>query len=417
MKLSKYNTYLNISSRIGCIYNAFTDKTLVFCGDAEEIERTKIIPDTLHEKFTENGFLVEDEADEYAQFIERAREYENSEDVFHLMINPTLNCNFHCHYCYETHFKSKMSPEIIERVRKLIVTKLSKGMDLTISFFGGEPLLYYEDIMKPLILFAIDEAEKYGKNFSCNMTSNAFLLNEERVKWLSEHSFNHAQITLDGSKDVHNSVRFRFEGDNTYDKIVGNIRLLAKNDIGVTLRLNCTHANIASLSDIAPSFEDMPEDEKKRIVVDTHVVWQETDQHILADRMDGVVSSFTDKGIPGAKMDFRGFCYADRVNSCLVNFNGDIYKCSAKDFSTFPRDGFIDEDGNIVWENDSLNKRMQSKFKNPHCRDCRIFPLCHGGCSTRSLELEDYCMHGFSDEEKIKVVKNRIVYNSNNQTS
>lgn len=128
--------------------------------------------------------------------------------------------------------------------------------------------------------------------------------------------------------------------------------------------------------------------------------------------MDSIVESFLDTGIPASKMDFSGFCYADRRNSCLVNFNGDLYKCTAKDFSTTKRDGYIDETGSLIWENDSLNKRLNSKFQNINCRDCRIFPICHGGCSTNSLELKDYCIHHFDEDEKDDVVKNRIVKNS-----
>lgn len=412
MKLSIYNTYLTVYPHIGCIYNALTDKTVVFRGDAKNIERFNTVPDEIRDKFMECGILVDDSADEYTEFINQSRAMEDSDDNYHLLINPTLNCNFHCSYCYESHFNSRMDSETFARVKKLIVKRLSEGRDLVISFFGGEPMLYYEDIMKPLIEFSEQQAVAYGRKFSCNMTSNGYLLDEERVKWLSRHSFTHAQITLDGSREVHNRIRYRFIGDNTYDRIVDNVRLLVRYGIGVTLRLNCTHANIRSLSDIAPSLDDLPEQEKRRIMVDIHIVWQERDKHVLFDNMDTVAASFADKGIPAARMNFRGFCYADRRDSCLVNFNGDVYKCTAKDFSTVPRDGFINEAGEVVWENDSLNRRMQSKFRNPHCRDCRIFPLCHGGCSTNSLENGDYCLHGFSDEEKDRVVKGRIVYNS-----
>lgn len=412
MRLSKFNTYLNVSNRIGCVYNAISDKTVVFLGNAKEIEQQKNVPSNLYSRFQECGMVVKDETDEYSQFVDWAKEIEKDERSFHLIINPTLNCNFHCSYCYESHFTSKLEDETLSRVEKLVIKQLRDGKDLIISFFGGEPLLYYNDIMKPLIMFAKEKVESYGRTFSCNMTSNGYLLNEERVIWLSGHSFTNAQITLDGSREIHNKIRYRFVGDNTYDKIVENIKLLVQHGISVTLRLNCTNSNISSLSDIAPSFEDLSEDEKKRIMVDTQIVWQEETRNVLKDRMDTVVSSFLNSGIPASKMDFRGFCYADRRNSCLVNFNGDVYKCTARDFSTVPRDGFINEEGDVVWENDSLNKRMEAKFKNPHCRGCRIFPLCHGGCSTNSLENHDYCMHNFSEEEKDRAVKDRIVRNS-----
>lgn len=413
MKLSKYNTYLSVSEYISCIYNALSDKTVVFSGNAKEIEQKNKIPANLYDRFLECGIIVEDNIDEVSQFIDWAQQIENDEHNYHLLINPTLNCNFHCSYCYESHFKSKMNDEILLRVKKLITRQLSKNKDLIISFFGGEPLLHYQDVMKPLITFAIEKAKLYGRGFSCNMTSNGYLLNEEMVVWLSKHSFTNAQITLDGSKDLHNKIRYRFVGDNTYDRIVDNIKCLVRNGISVTLRLNCTNKNISSLCQIAPFFEELSESEKRRIIVDIQIVWQEENKIFLKSRMDTVVTSFLEKGIPASKMDFRGFCYADRRNSCLVNFNGDVYKCTARDFSTVPRDGYINEEGSIVWENDSLNKRMESKFKNPHCRECRIFPLCHGGCSTNSLENDNYCIHNFSEEEKDRTVKDRIVRNSN----
>ena len=64
---------------------------------------------------------------------------ENREEVFasgeyHLTINTTLNCNFSCWYCFESHHVSKMTEEtkkaIIEFVRKIIQEKKSKSLDL-----------------------------------------------------------------------------------------------------------------------------------------------------------------------------------------------------------------------------------------------------------------------------------------------
>lgn len=412
MKLSIYNTYLNISPKVGCIYNAMSNKTLVFYGDVNEIEKQAKIPPSLRDKFIEAGIVVDNNTDEYRQFIELAKKVENESSSYHLLLNPTLNCNFHCSYCYESHFASKMDAPTMSKVKKFIRRQLNEGKDLVISFFGGEPLLYYDDVMRPLIEYSKEEAEACGKKFTCNMTSNGYLLNRERVIWLRNNSFTHVQITLDGNRELHNAVRYRFVGDNTYDRILENIRLLAANGIEVTLRLNCTNSNFNSLVDIPNALEDLSDEEKSNIFVDIQVVWQESGKESLISRMDTIVDSFSKKGISAAKMDFSGFCYADRRQSSLVNFNGDVYKCTARDFHTTPRDGYLTEEGIIVWENYSLERRMQSKFKNIHCRTCRIFPLCHGGCSTNSLENDNYCMHNFDDAEKDRVVKDRIVRNS-----
>ena len=109
-------------------------------------------------------------------------------------------------------------------------------------------------------------------------------------------------------------------------------------------------------------------------------------------------------------MDFRQLCYADKRAQCVVNFNGDIYKCTAIDFQNVQRDGFLSDDGKLIWENNSLERRMQSKTKNERCKSCRVLPLCHGGCSARALEAEDgYCLYP-SEDEKDQMVINRLEY-------
>lgn len=92
--------------------------------------------------------------------------------------------------------------------------------------------------------------------------------------------------------------------------------------------------------------------------------------------------------------------------------SGDLYKCSAVDFHNTPRDGYISEEGELIWENDSLEKRMASKFTNLFCKTCRIMPLCHGGCSKHSLLSNAYCINNQSEEKKDYIVINRILHNS-----
>jgi uncharacterized protein len=99
----------------------------------------------------------------------------------------------------------------------------------------------------------------------------------------------------------------------------------------------------------------------------------------------------------------------------VINYNGDVFKCTARDFTTKRRDGFIDENGELVWENDSLNKRMNAKFKNKPCLKCRLLPVCNGGCSQHAIENIDengeageYCVHEFDESRKDQVVFDKI---------
>ena len=55
---------------------------------------------------------------------------------------------------------------------------------------------------------------------------------------------------------------------------------------------------------------------------------------------------------------------------------------------------------------------MNSKFNNKNCFDCKILPLCHGGCSSKPLENGcNYCIFGFNEEKKMNAVMNKFLYN------
>ena len=100
------------------------------------------------EQLKANGFVVEDSVDEARDYISYTRNVQNDTSAAHLIINPTINCNFSCWYCYEQHTKSKMDEETINRVKRLIYRIMTEKRPLQFSFFGGEPLLYYKQVMK-----------------------------------------------------------------------------------------------------------------------------------------------------------------------------------------------------------------------------------------------------------------------------
>lgn len=380
MKSSLYNTFLKVTQDSTVIYNAIEDKTIICRGNINA-ENILLQNEKLLNKFETEGFIVPKDKDEHQAYVSKAREAEDDDKSFHLLINPTLNCNFRCWYCYESHVPSQMSSNIIKRVKKLIKQLYREGRNLTISFFGGEPMLYYEEVMLPILKYAYMEAFNHSCNFNANMTSNGYLLTHKRIREMSLYNFSGGQITLDGDKDKHNSIRFHKLGTDTFSTIVKNIHLMVKAGMTITLRINCTHDNLNSIEHIPNAFKNFTNDEKSRIRADLHIVWQEGDQSNLYNRMDTAVEIFNNNNIPTAKMDFRGFCYGDKRNSCVINYNGDLYKCTAIDFHQTIRDGFLSPEGELVWENNSLEKRMSSKFTNRQCETCRIMPLCHGGCS------------------------------------
>lgn len=411
MRPNIFNSYIPVSEKTSVVYNALSDKSIFINSDklktllSYENEDVYDVSENI-----KNVILVENDNNEYDEYVENMRNEETQTYSYHLIINPTLDCIFSCWYCYEAHPKGKMNSDILNRI-KLLISKIAETYEsLTISFFGGEPMMCYSSVMIPIVKYAFELFKEKNKQFSFNMTTNGFLFTVQRIEELKKYGFRSAQITLDGDESLHNEVRFVGNKLPTYKKIIENIKLIVESECYVTLRLNCTHTNIRPFQHVVEDLKQIKDINKNRLSIDCQIVWQEKNKDELQTKMHSLVSHFTKFNLNASKMDFRSFCYADLRSECVVNYNGDLYKCTANDFHNTPRDGYLSADGEIVWENDSHERRMNSKLKNKKCHTCRVLPLCHGGCTRTSLRAKgDYCLYP-SEKEKDQLVINRLEY-------
>lgn len=89
-----------------------------------------------------------------------------------------------------------------------------------ISFYGGEPLLNMPMIEQTV---AYIEQLEINRNFIFSMTTNAMLLHKY-MDYLTEKKFQ-LLFSLDGDREGH-SYRVSFDGENSFDRVFGNIRAL-----------------------------------------------------------------------------------------------------------------------------------------------------------------------------------------------
>ena len=87
-----------------------------------------------------------------------------------------------------------------------------------------------------------------------------------------------------------------------------------------------------------------------------------------------------------------------------------FYRCTAVNFAEDVREGYVNDTGEIVWENNSYDKRKNAKFKNKACLKCRLLPICNGGCSQHALRHEDeeYCIFNFNEQKKDEAILNKL---------
>jgi len=427
MKYSQFNSIVFIDDNY-VLYNTLSNnavvldpmlKDLLQAAKAEGVDELVDIHPSFFEALCEKQFLVENDLDEVQIIKDISRAVDNGDDTYHLTINPTMNCNFKCWYCYETHIKaSRMNEEISERINTFLTNTIDTKPRLkafVLAWFGGEPLLYYDDIVLPIIQhfnsLIINKRIDYGISF----TTNGFLITQAMIDSFKENRVTSLQITLDGYGPEHDLVRYVSATRGSYDKIIENVVLLVRNKITVRLRINFTSVNIKNAHKIINDLLVLGPDDMQYIGIDFHRVWQDTngtDDEYFQKQFDVFRNAgfmvFSNHSMNNVKEP----CYADKKNSAVVNYNGDVFKCTARDFTTFKRDGFIDENGEIIWENGSLEKRMDAKFKNKPCLSCRLLPVCNGGCSQHAVENVDvggeYCIFDFDEKRRDAVVVEKI---------
>ncbi|WP_219223734.1 radical SAM/SPASM domain-containing protein [Pedobacter antarcticus] len=424
MKLSKYNNQVPYGEKT-LLYNAYTDKFILVeplindlftAAKNEGPEALQEIHPTFFEVLKNRGFIVDHQTDELELVkLKRAQVDLEDDTEYKLIINPTMNCNFKCWYCYESHIKdSKMTAETIESLKKHISSVVGTMENLKtfhISWFGGEPFLFYEKIIKPVSEYAVAILSARNITLSTTYTTNGFLIKETMIEEFHKSRVRNFQITLDGNKEMHDTVRFVNSKKGSYDDIVANVLLLCRNELNVSLRINYTKSNLTNLDDIIEHLGPLEPEFRKYMTITFHKVWQETDKN-LGEKVSELNQKFRTAGFRsiygGVINNVRRSCYADRRYQATINYNGDVFKCTARNFSAESKEGSLNTNGVIEW-NHKREERLDVKFKNKPCLECPILPICNGGCSQKALENagKDYCVYNFDNNLKAAVILNK----------
>jgi uncharacterized protein len=165
-----------------------------------------------------------------------------------MIINVTDACNLKCRYCFTKENPAYMELDTgVQAINWFIAENEKRKLEkyptrLTISFFGGEPTLHWDDFIFPLINYVEEYInpnykEKYDIHFSC--TTNGQLLNEERIKWFIEHKGSFL-LSIDGNRETQNYNRPRKDGKDSFEQINKNIDILLKYQPDLTFRSTIT---------------------------------------------------------------------------------------------------------------------------------------------------------------------------------
>lgn len=384
-------TAIELSPEAYAAYLDLTRNDVVLYDEPELQEFRKVLSDGL--------FLLEDDFDEleYIRHLSQQERFDHRE--LGLVITPTMGCNFSCHYCFENKTDTHLSQAAQDRILQLVAANLPGRQNLSVQWFGGEPLNAMHVIERLSTRF-MHLAATAGASYAATVITNGYLMNKEVSDLLYRLGVQTAQISLDGDRSLHNRTRFERPGEGSFDVILENIRH-ASRLLLIKVRVHVAPFNVGSVRQLidtlgeegmaehiselyfAPLFNYRPtmkgqpyQPDKKRFM---------TSEEFARVQLD-LLKRATDWGF--AAPDFLdvsyGICTAVRANTLVVDATGNLLKCYKDVGVSKEAIGTLESgpkpEGNLL-------KWMDIQIpRDDECRDCRFLPICLGGCSKQWQE-------------------------------
>lgn len=413
MKLSKFNLFIEKEDRV-FVYNQLRsslleiDEDLFHAISMPNFEVTNLSKDILDELY-DNGMVCEDSLCEENIILAQNKLRRFSGSFARVTILPTMDCNFHCWYCYEHHHESSMTRDGVESVIAFCKGLIEEGgmKSFQLDWFGGEPLLYFEEVVYPISAAVKKYCADASVVFNNTMTTNGYLVSEEMASKMNAIGLNSFQITLDGGKCFHNKTRFSAKEKNSYDTIVQNITMLCRKiqKVDMTVRINYTPKNLDSVSEIAESF---PGDVREMIAIVPQMVWQYKNEfNLMEEKLKKQMDAFVSHGFKKSFSDLEcSGCYAENMRQFVVNYDLSVFKCTARDFSEKYSIGRIDKDGRFIPKPLYFDYFVASSLESPKCLECHLLPSCLGACIQKKLEGH---VHKCNVKEMEESVRNKVL--------
>ncbi|GHH95752.1 radical SAM protein [Streptomyces capillispiralis] len=284
------------------------------------------------------------------------------DDSLHLILLPTEKCNFRCTYCYEDFSIGRMGPQVIEGVKRLIDRRIDGLRSLSVSWFGGEPLLalpVIEDISAHIIERA---AAMPDLTYSADMTTNAYLLDRSTAEHLSRLGITEHQVSLDGPQSLHDRTRVQANGAGSFRRIWENLLAVRDSDlrVGVVLRVHVTPANVHSMPDFLSEVREVFLGDSRFSVLLKPVERlggpRDGEMEVIShDRWPAVLEDLERIVSPeGSRLPLHPtpeVCYASRPNSLMIRANGVVGKCTVALTDPNNAVGKIHPDGTVEIDN------------------------------------------------------------------
>lgn len=187
----------------------------------------------LLERFREKGFCQESELCEIEHPATPTLQAALQTQLRQIVLQVTQNCNLRCSYCAysgsyfnRTHTNKRMSVETALRAVDFFLERSSGVEEVTIGFYGGEPILEFD-----LIKQVIDHVEEHypARKVRYNFTTNLTLFTDEVIDYVLEKNIQ-IMISIDGPQPVQDKYRTFVNGKGSFATVMANARRIKERD-------------------------------------------------------------------------------------------------------------------------------------------------------------------------------------------
>lgn len=192
-----------------------------------------------------------------------------SSQLERLTLGATEQCNMRCTYCVfsgrfsseRSHSGAYMPWEVAKKSIDWYLARVREAPDEpapSISFYGGEPVLRWDTIVRAVRYVEEHWALSKAMGVRFTLTTNGTLLSDERLDFLLEHGV-FIYLSLDGPASIHDTGR-RMPNDTPTHAIVLDVvrRIAARrpNDVKRHVAINCTVDPRNNILDVARFFAE-----------------------------------------------------------------------------------------------------------------------------------------------------------------
>lgn len=403
VRLSRFN--LTVPSKKGELL-LFNPWTCALVGLEPDFYHRYLDPETgdpnlasadVQTQFLEGHFTVPDGVDELEQYrFERARA-RFATDRLDLVLSPTMNCNLACVYCFETVRRpGLMSSDAVARLKAFVSERLTTIHTLTVTWYGGEPLMA-QDVIRDIGQWLSAETKARHVSYAAKILTNGLLLTPKVAKTLQAGGITLAQVNLDGRREVHDRRRPRAGGGGTYDTIIRNL-LEAPPDLQLAIRVGVDNENREECWRLYDTLLDLGLAQRHSVLIrpicESPGVCQSAAESCLGlpgffSWYLGCLGQRLDAGLSVAGLDDlypqpTVGCMSQHLNLYMVDPDGDFQRC-------LEHVGVKEQSVGRLGEPLTFGPVLQAwmsvdPLRIEGCRECRLLPLCGGGCPARWLE-------------------------------